>query len=80
MMGWNWDGSVWLGMGVGMVLWLVLTVVVVWLVVRGLIALERPQAGGANGSAPDEILRERFARGEIDADEFERRLTLLQSK
>lgn len=77
MMGWNWDGGTWLGMGFGMVLWLVLGVVVVWLIVRALIALERTQTGSMTASGPDEILRERFARGEIDADEFERRLALL---
>ena len=77
VMGWNWDGGAWLGMGFGMVLWLVLGVVVVWLIVRGLIALERTRTGSPPSSGPDEILRERFARGEIDADEFERRLALL---
>ena len=77
MMGWNLDGGAWLGMGFGMLLWLVLGVVVVWLVVRGLMALERTRPGGTPSSGPDEVLRERFARGEIDADEFERRLALL---
>jgi putative membrane protein len=80
MMDWYWDGGAWLGMGIGMVLWVVLAIVVVWLVVRGLIALERPRTGGPSGSAPEDILRERFARGEIDAEEFERRLTLLRRK
>ena len=80
MMGWNVDAGAWLGMGVGMLLWLALGVVVVWLVVRGLIALERPRTDTPATPNPDEILRERFARGEIDADEFERRLTLLHSK
>lgn len=80
MMGWNLDGGAWLGMGFGMLVWLVLGVIVVWLIVRGLIALERTRAEGPARSAPDEILRERFARGEIDAEEYERRLTLLHSK
>lgn len=80
MMGWNVDGGAWLGMGFGMLVWLVLAVMVVWLIVRGLIELERTRTGGDVGSRPDEILRERFARGEIDPDEFERRLALLQGK
>jgi uncharacterized membrane protein len=80
MMGWNWDGGAWLGMGIGMLLWLVFAVAIVWLVVRGLTELERRRADGSNRSAPDDILRERFARGEIDAEEFERRLTLLHGK
>ena len=80
MMGWNWDGGAWLGMGIGMLVWLVVAVAIVWLIVRGLIALERRGPDGSNRSAPDEILRERFARGEIDAEEFERRLTLLHGR
>ena len=80
MMGWNWDGGAWLTMGFGMIVWLVLGVVVVWLIVRGLSAIERTRSDGAPKATPDEILRERFARGEIDADEFERRLSLLHSK
>jgi putative membrane protein len=80
MMGWDWDGGAWLGMGAGMLLWLVLGVVVVWLIVRGLVALEQTRSDRPTGSGPDDILRERFARGEIDAEEFERRLALLRSK
>ena len=80
MMGWNMDGGAWLGMGLGMLLWVVVAVVVVWLIVRGLIALERSRPGYGADSRPDEILRERFARGEIDPDEFERRLALLHGK
>lgn len=80
MMGWNWDGGAWLAMGFGMLLWLVLGVVVVWLIVRGLTALERTRMDGPARSGPDEILRERFARGEIDADEYERRLSVLHGK
>jgi putative membrane protein len=79
MMGWNWDGGSWVAMGLGMVAWLVVAVLVVWLVVRGLIALERPRADALRRPEPEEILRERFARGEIDSDEYERRLALLRA-
>ena len=80
MMGWNLDGGAWLGMGFGMLLWLALGVIVVWLIVRGLIALERTRTDGPPRSGADEILRERFARGEIDGEEFERRLGVLHGK
>lgn len=80
MMGWNWDGGAWLAMGFGMLVWLVLGVVVVWLIVRGLSVIERTRTDGTSRPTPDEILRERFARGEIDVDEFERRLSLLHAK
>jgi putative membrane protein len=80
MMGWNWDAGAWLGMGVGMLVWLVVAVAIVWLIVRGLMALERKAPDSSSRSTPDDILRERLARGEIDAEEFERRLTVLHAK
>jgi putative membrane protein len=79
MMGWNWDAGSWAVMGLGMLVWLVVGVIVVWLVVRGLIALERPRTDAPRPSQSEEILRERFARGEIDSDEYERRLALLRA-
>lgn len=79
MMGWNWDGGAWVGMGLGMLIWVVFGVLVVWLMVRGLIALERPRADGPRRPSPEEILRERFARGEIDREEFERSTALLRA-
>jgi len=78
MMGWNWDGGSWAAMGLGMLAWLVVGVIVVWLVVRGLVALERPHRDGARRPESEEILRERLARGEIDGDEYESRLALLR--
>jgi putative membrane protein len=80
MMGWDWDAGTWLGMVVVMLVWIVLAVVVVWLTVRGLIALERTRTDAPSVTTPDDILRERLARGEIDAAEFERKLTLLRGK
>jgi len=79
MMGWNWDGGSWVAMGLGMLVWLVVGVIVVWLVVRGLMALERQRTDVPRPSAPEDILRERFARGEIDSDEYERRLAILRA-
>jgi putative membrane protein len=66
-MGWFADPAGWLWMAV----WIVALLAMVWLVVRG-----------AGGRPPGEdalaILRARFARGEINAEEFERaRSTLL---
>lgn len=57
-----------------MILFLALVVVVVVLVVRWL--------GGAHGAAPPakaplDILHERFARGEVDKDDYEERRRLL---
>ena len=65
MMGWY--GS---GMGIGAWLlmggfWALLLAMIGWLVVRLLPARNRPVAGPDRGS-PEEILDQRFARGEID--------------
>lgn len=79
MMGWNWDAGSWGAMGLGMVIWLVIGVVVVWLIVRVLVGVDRPQGDGTPGREAESILRERFARGDIDQDEFERKLARLRN-
>lgn len=76
----HWGGG-WFGMFLGplmMILFIALAAVVVVLVVRWL------GGGGHAGAAPPpagrtslDILKERFARGEIDAEEFEARRRLL---
>lgn len=79
----DWDGGWgivgWLGMGLMMVsIWVIPIALVVWLVVRG---SRNDRAAGTRSpvSQADEVLAERFARGEIDEDEFNRRHELLSS-
>ena len=79
----DWDGGWgvvgWLGMGLMMVsIWVIPIALVVWLVVRGSQA-DRSTGTTSPVSHPDEMLAERFARGEIDEDEFNRRRELLSS-
>jgi putative membrane protein len=84
MMDWN-DG--WAdGMGAGG--WILMTLVMVafWaLVIIGIVALFRglSRDGQASGPAaprdPQQILEERFARGEIDADEYRARQEVLRA-
>ena len=75
-----------LGMGLGMLLPLLfligLVVLIVWALDRG--ALDRGNQGGTSlpkqeGSA-EEILKKRFARGEIDAEEYAERLRILSEE
>jgi len=69
MMGWGWgmDAGAW----IWMLVWVSALVAMVWLIVRA----ERR----APADDPEAILRARFARGEINAEEFERaRLVLHQ--
>jgi putative membrane protein len=77
--GWGWGA--WLTMGVGMILF--------WgLVIGGGIALVRylagtryhhPSSGASGRAAAEQILAERFARGEIDEVEYRQRRELLRS-
>jgi putative membrane protein len=56
-----------------MILMLGVVALVVWLIVRSTHVTE-----GGRSSAAREILNERFARGEIDADEYHDRLSKLR--
>ena len=79
MMYWNdggWGWGAWLMMGIFM---LVFWGLVAWVVVT----LVRGSSGSSGSRRPErsaeEILAERFARGEIDKDEFNERRDALQS-
>jgi len=68
------DGGFWMGMWM-LVFWVALVLLVVWVV--------RTLSDGK--SSPKEsramaILEERFARGEIDRDEFEQRRSALEGR
>ena len=60
-----------MGMGWGWIIGLVVIALIVWLVVK----TTSQQTGGTNTSEklPLDILKERYARGEIDKEEFEER-------
>lgn len=82
MMGWYGDG------GWGWAGWLVMTLMMVafWgLVVWGLVAIFRGTTRSDDGNTagrtrdPLEILDERFARGEIDAEEYRARQDVLRT-
>ena len=74
MHGWNgaWPMS-W--MWVGWLLGLVLVVAVVVILVR---AASTGSGGASDRESPEEILKRRFARGEIDEDEYQKRLRALR--
>ncbi|MGH3553643.1 MAG: M48 family metalloprotease, partial [Mycobacterium sp.] len=76
---WGW-GSWILTTGITVVFWaLVITAVV--LVARYLLSLSQRPTGttrAAGASSAEQVLAERYARGEIDDDEYKRRLTLLR--
>lgn len=69
MHGWRWEFGMW-GMGL---FWVVLVVLLVVLVVR-LVADRSPAREPPRGDeTPLEILKRRYARGEIDRAEYEER-------
>lgn len=82
MWGYGWGWGSWLGMGVTMVMF--------WgLVIFGIVALVRYLGGTRDATRstpagrqtdPEEMLAERFARGEIDDDEYQRRRELLRGR
>ncbi|MFF4905813.1 SHOCT domain-containing protein [Streptomyces sp. NPDC001260] len=80
MSGWGW-----FGMSLGMIVFWGLIITVFVLFFR---ALNRPAPDGSHVPAPwnqpappsaEQLLAERFARGEIDEDEYQRRLRVLHS-
>lgn len=86
MMGWyDWDhmsGWGWVGASLGSLLFLALIAFVAWVVVR---AVRRPGDGPprtartAGQDTAERLLADRFARGEIDEEEYRRRLATLRS-
>lgn len=80
MMDWGdggWDAGDWVAMSAMMILfWGALIALVVW-VVRSLRSDRSHESDPAG--RPDALLAERFARGEIDSEEFSRNRALLHS-
>lgn len=78
MMGWYHDGTGWGG-------WLVMTIAMVafWaLVIIAVVALFRGSTNGrdsTSGHDPMDILDQRFARGEIDEDDYHARAAVLRT-
>lgn len=69
------------GMGFGIILWLAILALVVWAVVRIFPNQDREGGGSSSaGTTPEETLRQRFARGEIDVEEYERSLDVLRGE
>ncbi|MFP8883892.1 SHOCT domain-containing protein [Streptomyces mangrovi] len=87
MMFWNGHGVSgweWFAMSAGMILFWVLVITAAVLLFR---ALDRPRQsprapqgpGAPGGSSAERLLAERFARGEIDEEEYRGRLAVLHS-
>lgn len=68
----------WAGMTIGMILFWGLLISVILFTVRALTRAP-DRANRSSGPSAKELLAERFARGEIDEEEYQQRLTALRS-
>jgi putative membrane protein len=79
--GWGWGWGGWVLMTVVMVVFWAVVITLVVLAIRYLTSDRGRSAGPQPGpitSGPEDVLAERYARGEIDDDEYRRRLALLR--
>ena len=69
------DGSRWymFGHGLGMLFWLIILVLVIWF----LVSLISGKSTDELGVSAKSILAERYARGEIDEEEYQKRKLFL---
>ncbi|WP_059104865.1 SHOCT domain-containing protein [Shouchella shacheensis] len=75
-------------MNTGMVLYMIFTIFIVGLLIYGVITFvmkffdrrERKSADAAGGDSAIQMLKERFARGEISEDEFERKYKIIKEE
>ncbi|KJS21810.1 MAG: hypothetical protein VR72_08735 [Clostridiaceae bacterium BRH_c20a] len=68
------------GTGFGMLLWWAIIIGGIALAVYGLVSLSKGQTGKkrlANDNQPLEILKERFAKGELSEEEYEQKKQIL---
>jgi putative membrane protein len=77
----DWSGGGWLAMSSMMLLfWAVVIALVVCAVRNRSGERQLPHGDITNTASPEDILAERYARGDIDDDEFQHRRDLLRSK
>lgn len=83
----GWGAFGWFGMLINLLFWGGLLVLIIWAVVRIVTAIEHRHStpphttqGHVQDSSAEEILKQRYARGEIDTKEFEERRRMLRDE
>ena len=76
----GWGGLWWPFMLIPLLLWGVFLSLLIWFAVRVLSKGRRAARPGATTDSAEEILRERFARGDVSAEEYERSLQILRGR
>lgn len=74
------SGWGWFGMVVGMVLFWGLVFAAIYWLVRSFSRADRQDRDTTHRPTPEQLLGERFARGEIDESEYRNRLDTLQGR
>jgi len=76
----HWNGGWWPmgGMWLGWLLVLVVLAAMIWLIARAARGAGRRRGPQESGETPEQILKRRYARGEIDREEYEQRLADLR--
>ena len=77
MYGGNWSVGAWIMMGVGMLIFWGLLIALLVAAVRLMTSRQESSASAQTQLSAGEILDQRFARGEIDEDEYSRRQKVL---
>jgi putative membrane protein len=80
MMYWDgdWSGWTWFATGLSMLVFWVLFAVAIWLGLRAVSATKSASASAAQPPSAEDTLRQRYAEGRIDDQEFRRRLHVLR--
>ncbi len=71
-MGWGWHDSMMYGGILMWLFWVLLIAGVAWLVAT--LVASRGRASSSTGTSATDIVKERYARGEIDRTEYEQKL------
>ena len=71
-MGWGWHDSMMFGGGFMWILWVLLIAGVAWLAAT--LVASRGRRGDSTGPSATDIVKERYARGDIDRTEYEQKL------
>jgi putative membrane protein len=76
----NWGWGAWSLMTVGMVAFWALVITAVVLVVRYLVTPDGAGADPLDRKSAEDLLAERYARGEIDADEYRQCVAMVSGR
>lgn len=75
------DVAAWWPMGIGLIVCLLIIGLLIWIAVRAMSPRSSsPSSPPQAGDMAEELLRRRFATGEIDEEEFTKRLEALRRK